>query len=58
MNFARSPGWHPARMTACSPGKKIKPGHVPAQDTLLTVLNQRVEHSVPGEKLPWIFLYP
>ena len=40
------------------PRQEIEPGHVPAQDTLKTMFNLRVENTVAGKDLPRIFLDP
>jgi hypothetical protein len=45
-------------MTACGAREEIKPRHVPAKNTLLTMLDQRVEHPVPGKKLSRILFDP
>ena len=58
MHFAQGTGRHPALMTACGAREEIKPRHVPAKNTLLTMLDQRVEHPVPGKKLSRILFDP
>ena len=48
----------PQLVAARSPGQKIQKLLVLAQDTLLTVFNQRVESAMAGKQLPRILLHP
>jgi hypothetical protein len=48
----------PARMATGSAGQKVEQHLVLAQHTLLPVLDQWIENSMPRKKLAWVFLDP